>query len=49
MGKKLIYVILGLIVAIIVIAECFAGTHIKSQANQIEKKITQRIEKVFED
>jgi len=49
MGRKLIYVILGLIVAIIVIAECFAGTHIKSKANQIEKKITQRIEKVFQD
>jgi len=49
MGKKLIYVILGLIVAIIVIAECFAGTHIKTRANQIEKKITQKIEKVFED
>ena len=49
MGKKLIYVILGLIVAIIVIVEIFAGTHIKSQANQIEKKITQKIEKVFED
>jgi hypothetical protein len=49
MGKKLIYVILGLIVAIIVIAECFAGKHIKSQANQIEKKITQSIEKVFEE
>jgi hypothetical protein len=49
MGKKIIYVILGLIVAIIVIAECFAGTHIKPQANQIGKKITQKIEKVFED
>lgn len=49
MGKKLIYVILGLIVAIIVIAECFAGTHIKSQANHIEQKITKKIEKVFED
>ncbi len=49
MGKKLIYVILGLIVAIIVIAECFAGTHIRSQANQIEKKISHKIEKVFED
>lgn len=48
MGKKLIYVILGLIVAIIVIAECFAGTHIKSQANQIETKISQKIERVFE-
>jgi len=49
MGKKLIYVILGLIVAIIVIAECFAGTHITSQADQIEKKITQKIERVFKD
>jgi len=49
MGKKLIYLILGLIVAIIVIAECFAGTHIKSQANQIEKKITHKIDRVFKD
>ena len=49
MGKKLIYVILGLIVAIIVIAECFAGTRIKSQANQIEKNINHKIEKVFKD
>lgn len=49
MGKKIIYVILGLIVAIIVIAECFAGTRIKSQANRIEEKITQKIERVFED
>ena len=49
MGKKLIYVILGLIVAIIVIAECFAGSRIKSQANQIEKKIAHKIEKAFED
>jgi len=49
MGKKLIYVILGLIVAIIIIAECFAGTTIKSQANHIEKKITQKIDRVFKD
>ena len=49
MGKKLIYVILGLIVALIVIAECFAGTHIKSQASQIEKKINRKIERVFEN
>ena len=49
MGKKLIYVILGLIVAIIIIAECFVGTAIKSQANQIEKKITQKLDRVFKD
>ena len=49
MGKKIIYVILGLIVAIIIIAECFAGTAIESQANQIEKKITRKIDRVFKD
>ena len=49
MGKKIIYVILGLIVAIMIIAECFAGTAIKSHANHIEKKITQKIDRVLKD
>ena len=49
MGKKLIYVILDLIVAIIILAECFAGTTIKFQANQIEKKIAHKIDDVFNE
>jgi hypothetical protein len=47
MGKKLLYVLLGLIVAVIVIAECLSYTHVKSQSNRIEREIGQRLEKVF--
>lgn len=49
MGRKIIYVILGLIVAFMIIAECFAETAIKSHANQIEKKITQKIDRVLKN
>jgi len=48
MGKKLLYMILGLIVAIIVIAECFSNNYVKTNAIKIEEKVSQKIEKVLE-
>jgi hypothetical protein len=47
MGKKKIYVILGLIVAFIVIADCLSNTSIKNQALSIEHKISHQIDQVF--
>jgi len=47
MGKKIIYVILGLIVAIVVIVECFSNTYVKTQTTQIEKKINEKLDQVF--
>jgi hypothetical protein len=47
MGKKIFYMILGLIIAIVVIAECFSSTAVKTHAHQIEKNISRKIEKVF--
>lgn len=40
--------ILGLIVAIIVIAECFSNNYVKTNAIKIEEKVSQKIEKVLE-
>jgi len=47
MGKKKIYVILGLIVAFIVIADCLSNTGVKDQAQSIEHKISHKIDQVF--
>lgn len=47
MGKKAIYVIIGLIVAIIVIAVCFSNAPVKKYALLIEGKISQTIETTF--
>jgi len=41
--------ILGLIIAIIVIAECFSSASVKTHAHQIEKNISRKIDKVFGD
>lgn len=49
MGKKILYVILGMIVAIIVIAKSFSNANIKAQTTQIEQKITQKIDRVFKE
>ncbi len=48
MGKKLLYVILGMIVAIIVIAECFSNSYVQTQTDIIEKNISQKVEKVLD-
>jgi hypothetical protein len=47
MGKKVIYVILGLIVAIVVIVECFSNTYVKTHTSQIEQKIHKKLDQVF--
>ncbi|MFN2128625.1 MAG: hypothetical protein ACK2TU_12275 [Anaerolineales bacterium] len=49
MNKKVLYVILGLIVAVIVIAQCLSNPYIKTQAHQIEKKISYKIGRVMND
>lgn len=48
MGKKVLYVILGMIVAMIVIAECFSNSYLQTQTDNIEKKISQKVEKVLD-
>jgi len=49
MAKKIIFVILGLIVAMIVIAECFSNAQVKSHASKIERKIAREIDNVWKD
>jgi len=49
MGKKILYMILGLIVAIIVIAECFSNTYVNDQPAQTEGKVTQKIDHLFNE
>jgi hypothetical protein len=49
MGKKLLYVGLGLIVALIAIVKVFSNTHVKNQTTQIEEKVTQKIDHLFND
>ena len=48
MGKKILYMILGLIVAIIVIAECFSNNYVKTNAIKIEEKVSHKIVEVFD-
>ena len=48
MGKKIFYMILGLIVAIIVIAECFSNSYVRTQTDNIEEKISQKVVKVLD-
>ena len=47
MGKKVVYVIIGLIVAIILIAVSFSNTPVKKYALLIESRISQKIETAF--
>lgn len=49
MGKRIIYIILGLIIAMIVIVESFSNTGITGKAQVIEKKIVHKIDEVFGD
>ena len=48
MEKKILYMILGMIVAIIVIAECFSNPDIKTQAYNLEAKVSHKIVEVFD-
>ncbi len=49
MGKKVIYVIIGMIVAVMIIAVCFSNAPVKKYALLIESKISQKIETALKD
>lgn len=49
MGKRVVYVIIGLIVAVILIAVCFWNAPVKKYALLIERKISQQIETALQD
>jgi hypothetical protein len=49
MVKKIVFIVLGLIVAIVVIAECFSNTSIQTRTDHLENKISQKIDQVFEE
>ena len=48
-GRKVIYVIIGLIVAIVIIAVCFSNAPVKKYALLIESKISQKVETALKD